>query len=65
MEECYLKPATLLKVTLLYGRFLCLLNCTIETKSCNAPSLVLKGCKITWNFCQNNENVVKRKIKSG
>ena len=32
MEECF-KPATLLKVTLLHGRFSRFLNCTNGTKS--------------------------------
>ena len=44
MEECYfccrLKPATLLKVTLLHGCFSRFLNCTNGTKSRKAPQMI-------------------------
>ena len=36
-----LKPATLLKVTLLRGCFYVFLNCTNGTKSCNVSHMVL------------------------
>ena len=35
-----LKPATLLKLTLLHGCFSLFLNCTNGTKSCNAPHIM-------------------------
>ena len=40
-----LKPATLLKLTLLYGRFSRFLNCTNGTKSRNAPHV----SNVSWN----------------
>ena len=39
-----LKPATLPKLTLLYGYFSHFLNCTNGTKSCNASHICLSFC---------------------
>ena len=38
--SCRLKPATLLKVTLLHGSFLRFLNCKIDTKSRKVSDLI-------------------------
>ena len=43
-----LKPATLLKLTLLHGCFSCFLNITNGTKSCNAP--YLRNLGMSWDF---------------
>ena len=45
---------TLLKVTLLHGCFLRLLNCTDGTKSRNASHIVCELCKcelVNYNYC--------------
>ena len=39
MVECYFKPATLLKVTLLHGCFSRFLNCTNGIKSSNSSRM--------------------------
>ena len=50
LYNCRLKPATLLKLTLLHGCFSRFLNCTNGTKSCNAPHMVQWMKFSVWEY---------------
>ena len=49
------KPATLLKVTLLHGRFARILNCTNGIKSRNASHMYYWEYLILWNLEKENQ----------
>ena len=58
-----LQPATLLKLTLLYGCFSRFLNCTNGTKSCNAPQMSTRF-KFQENQRKGNQTMILQSVFS-
>ena len=59
MEVFYLKPATLLKVTLFHGCFSRFLNCANDTKSRKASHMFVTSMHSSARKYQVRQNTVK------